>query len=530
MGYDQALLDELARRLACERAADFIICLADWFMCGCVGTQFTAQIPIVSNHPPFNVALESGTIPVGVRATTQGNAIIITGNPAISGTYVFTLRVTDTFGNSQTRQYRMVILSITNASLPNWSTGVAYSAQLVATGGSGNYGWRIISGTMPDGLTLSDSGLISGTPTGLGGGGAVVFDVVDTNCQAQAESVLPPRIFMTTVSRTAIKTKRGWPKWTGYDGTLWKTATFTGESTQTAFPALAGTIDGPQCGGAKYEMSGWDEIDEYGRHLSQHVMELFVECNNDPPQLFTTELLPTGDAFLELTPSVPTLLGYCWATDPLSCPSCNHDDNTWLDAGNRSIFGAPDFPRGIINLNTSVITDFVKSISGHNEFGQEFGLTIDPTPPRETFPTNTQNGFYVSAFPFVVLLADGAWSVTLSNEYTAADANNSAIRYTSNGPVAENYPNYNTFTRDTFLNVSSRTTEVTYALNCINLIVGRDYIVSVQYRDSSGAIASVSTTFTANDRTQSIVQVIPTPAAGHNIRVLNPRIRFAPVT
>lgn len=47
--------------------------------------------------------------------------------------------------------------------------GDAYSATLVATGGSGaGYTWRIADGALPDGLALASSGAISGTPNEAG--------------------------------------------------------------------------------------------------------------------------------------------------------------------------------------------------------------------------------------------------------------------------------------------------------------------------------------------------------------------------
>jgi hypothetical protein len=46
--------------------------------------------------------------------------------------------------------------------------GVVYSQQLAATGGTGPYTFAVSSGTLPAGLTLSSSGLLSGTPTTAG--------------------------------------------------------------------------------------------------------------------------------------------------------------------------------------------------------------------------------------------------------------------------------------------------------------------------------------------------------------------------
>jgi large repetitive protein len=46
--------------------------------------------------------------------------------------------------------------------------GHAYSQQLEAAGGSGGYSWTLAAGSLPSGLTLSATGLISGRPVGAG--------------------------------------------------------------------------------------------------------------------------------------------------------------------------------------------------------------------------------------------------------------------------------------------------------------------------------------------------------------------------
>jgi len=57
-------------------------------------------------------------------------------------------------------------LSVTTATLPGGTVGVAYSATLTATGGTGPYTWSIPTGSLPAGLTLNPAtGVISGTPT-----------------------------------------------------------------------------------------------------------------------------------------------------------------------------------------------------------------------------------------------------------------------------------------------------------------------------------------------------------------------------
>src|ERR1041385_284389 len=66
-------------------------------------------------------------------------------------------------------------LTLTPAALPNATVGVAYQVDIDATGGSGDYHWTVISGSLPPGLTLADFssaadrlGRISGNPTTAG--------------------------------------------------------------------------------------------------------------------------------------------------------------------------------------------------------------------------------------------------------------------------------------------------------------------------------------------------------------------------
>lgn len=61
-------------------------------------------------------------------------------------------------------------LTITTMSLPDGVTGTAYSQTLQRTGGTGPFTWSLAtgSGPLPDGLTLSGDGVISGKPTAVG--------------------------------------------------------------------------------------------------------------------------------------------------------------------------------------------------------------------------------------------------------------------------------------------------------------------------------------------------------------------------
>lgn len=68
----------------------------------------------------------------------------------------------------------ILVTSISTTSLDAGTAGAAYSFQLVGVNVSPN-GWSLQSGTLPTGVTLSASGLLSGTPTQSGTFGSLVF-------------------------------------------------------------------------------------------------------------------------------------------------------------------------------------------------------------------------------------------------------------------------------------------------------------------------------------------------------------------
>ena len=59
-------------------------------------------------------------------------------------------------------------LAVTTATLPDATEFQTYSQQLTASGGTTPYHWVVLTGTLPAGLSLSDQGLLSGTPSASG--------------------------------------------------------------------------------------------------------------------------------------------------------------------------------------------------------------------------------------------------------------------------------------------------------------------------------------------------------------------------
>jgi len=86
-----------------------------------------------------------------------------------TGSSAYTAKIQDVHFVAIPMGSTQVPLSITTASLPADTVGVAYNQTLAATGGSTPYTWSLLSGSLPTGLSLNAStGAITGTPTASG--------------------------------------------------------------------------------------------------------------------------------------------------------------------------------------------------------------------------------------------------------------------------------------------------------------------------------------------------------------------------
>ena len=132
------------------------------------GRAYAVQLVATGGAGAYGWSIESGVLPAGVELASGG---ALTGTPGDAGAFPFTARVTDGGGRTATRSLSLTVErapTIQNQSLPPADVDVAYDEQLTATGGTGTYSWSVVEGALPDGLTLSAAGAISGTPTALG--------------------------------------------------------------------------------------------------------------------------------------------------------------------------------------------------------------------------------------------------------------------------------------------------------------------------------------------------------------------------
>ncbi len=119
---------------------------------------------------PYTYSVSAGELPPGLSLDPDSG--VISGTATTEGTYSFTVSALDFNLCAGSRDYTIFIqplvcpaIDITPEILPNASNGVPYSEQLIADGGVPPYTWLITAGTLPAGITLDSSGLLSGTPT-----------------------------------------------------------------------------------------------------------------------------------------------------------------------------------------------------------------------------------------------------------------------------------------------------------------------------------------------------------------------------
>jgi Bacterial Ig-like domain (group 3)/Putative Ig domain len=124
---------------------------------------------------------ESGSLPPGVTYTDG----TLSGTPTQIGIYHLTFTAHNGVGSDATQQFTLTVqgLHVMTTSLPEVTPGVHYSQKLQAAGGNLPYRWKLTSGTLPKGLKLSPSGVLSGAVKAktIPGGGSYPITVSVTD-------------------------------------------------------------------------------------------------------------------------------------------------------------------------------------------------------------------------------------------------------------------------------------------------------------------------------------------------------------
>ncbi len=112
-------------------------------------------------------------LPTGLSLNSSTGAI--SGTAAATGSSAVSVTVGDSGGGSASAQYTITIKPaipelqlITASPLPSGVSGTAYTTPFGATGGTPGYFWAVTAGNLPNGLSLTSNGILSGIPTKTG--------------------------------------------------------------------------------------------------------------------------------------------------------------------------------------------------------------------------------------------------------------------------------------------------------------------------------------------------------------------------
>lgn len=158
-----------------------------------IGTSVNITITVAGTNIQDATFTQNGTLPAGL---TSSYSVVDAdhGTITISGTVggaahdsSVTFSLTDDDGTVTSGSFSFTItLNIKTSSLPNGQVTVPYSQSLSAEGGSGAYTWSVTGGSLPPGISLSPSGVLSGTPTTSG---TYNFTVTLSDTDGQSDSV-----------------------------------------------------------------------------------------------------------------------------------------------------------------------------------------------------------------------------------------------------------------------------------------------------------------------------------------------------
>ena len=168
-----------------------------------VGASYSQTITASGGVSPYTYTVTAGSLPAGVTLSSSGT---VSGTPTAGGAFSFTATAKDSNNVTGSQNYTLTVsaptISFSPATLPSAQVGVAYSQTITASGGTSPYhNFSVTAGSLPAGLTLSSSGVLSGTPTA---GGSFSFTVSATDSSTGAGPYTAGQSYTLTVTTATI--------------------------------------------------------------------------------------------------------------------------------------------------------------------------------------------------------------------------------------------------------------------------------------------------------------------------------------
>jgi hypothetical protein len=361
---------------------------------GQVGTAYNQTVAVSGGTAPFHWSATG--LPAGLTINIGTGAI--TGTPTSGGTSNVNFTVTDTESTVQTANKTLSItiqsLTITTASpLPAATAGSPYTIQLTATGGVSPLNWS--APAVPRGLSLSSTGLLSGTPN-IPGSFTISVSVSDASTLPQTAS----KDLFLTISALPLVIATTSPLPSGVINTAYTAAvTATGGTqpylwTSTALPAgltldsLSGAITGTPTVAATSNVT--ITVTDSGLPTPQQVSKQFSLTVN----------LSVGGGTITVTNAtvganlqVPITITFIPALPIDAMVTISSGNSNLVTLGSAAVVGGPSI-QAILAAGTGSVDTFVKA------FGSSGQVTITASVAGYTTGTGTvtlaNSGFVVA--------------------------------------------------------------------------------------------------------------------------------------
>lgn len=390
---------------------------------GTMQSSYSTSLTATGGTKPYSWSLLSGQLPPGLSLNSSSGAI--SGMPTQVGTFSFSAEVSDGETPAQTASASLSItigdqktpMAISVTALPNGETGTSYTATLTATGGTTPYSWTLISGTLPAGLGLSSSGVITGTPT-QSGDSSFTVKVSDSSSPVQtATKALSITIFVqggplqiTTVSFPSGQVSKSYSnaataiggvspyKWSVRSGSL-----PTGLTLNASSGLISGTPTTAQT--ASFTIEAMDS--ESTPQSATKSLSITIDAAAQPPTVTTTSLASgtVGSAYSATLTATGGATPYSWSITSGSLPA-----GLALNSSTGTISGTPT------TSGTATFTAQVKDANS-NTGSKSLSITIAAAaqPPTVT-TTSLASGTVGTAYSATLEASGGTtpytWSIT----------------------------------------------------------------------------------------------------------------------
>ncbi|WP_174240918.1 putative Ig domain-containing protein, partial [Granulicella sp. S190] len=386
---------------------------------GTVNTGYSVALQATGGTTPYSWSITSGSLPTGLIFVSSTG--IVSGIPTVTGTFNFTIAVTDagTPAQSKSVPYSLTItpatLTITSSTLPSGTNGSAYSNSLEAAGGSAPYTWSVTTGSLPAGLTLGTStGVVSGTPT-ASGTFTFTASVSDAGSPAQTKTaqvslVIAPATL--TITTTTLPSGTQGESYTGTLRTSGGTAPYTWSITSGALPtglslgATTGLITGTPAVSGNFTVTLAVKDSATSAQTATATLPLSIVAAGSPLAIISGAL-HSGTTNTPYTATLNATGGtapYTWSVTGGTLPA------GFTLASNGSLSGTPT-----TSANVSFTATVTDSSSPSQTKSATISFTIAPPPLAiitSSLPSGTQGFSYTSGLQATGGTAPYTWSVT----------------------------------------------------------------------------------------------------------------------